>query len=352
LSDTPTLTERIDSLVDGLHDRTVSDDPFTWEDALDDRQRRKDDFEKAAAQLRNFVHVSKRGTVLRILGYGTALPLVALAALWLLQFPPSGTARLIVWGLLGAAALVSAIIAGVVGHIPSVDDDISVAAYTVPRGWSFSRMNGDAAWRKLVSRFSQFNRGDEDQSLTTRIWGYMDEAEKRPFMLFRFDWVEVVYVPVVISNGKTTTTVMQRQEHSYDRHGMFLAVPEANVHFRIAANGAGTLGSPISLEFEALSRAAEISCDTKDELAVRQFLSPAVQEAVFALVQDVSGMLLDVYPGFILLFTDDDFLHETAVRMDETARNFSQTIATTGAAIESFRGKVSGHIDQIRKYND
>lgn len=174
------LAKELGAILDGLHDPTVSDDPFVWSATEGEQQRRHDELRTVRERLASFVYVSRASTIAKLLGMGTLLPLVLLALLFAADLPRNPALRAGTWGPLAVTGGVFVIVAISVWWRPKIDRDISYAVYAIPRGWSFSFLNGAAAWQQLRQRFSYFDRGDEDQSINARIWGFFDDADATP----------------------------------------------------------------------------------------------------------------------------------------------------------------------------
>ena len=356
MSDPGKLAETLNKKLGSLHDPVVSEDPFSWSDSDKDRQAREKTFRDVSEKLNTFIYVSKTGTVVKILLFGTALPLLVLAILYLAGIPAEEDMRLWVWGGLVATAVISAIATVVIADDPDIDSDLALAAYAVPRGWSFSRIKTGKVWQKYQKHFRYFNQGDEDQEIECRIWGYSDAERKRPFQLFHFYFEEVYYTTEFIRDAKGNVIGTRQVKHEipHHRYGIFSALPESKVRFRISeTNGDAGLDTHIALEYGALNKEVDIYCDAKDELTVRQFLSPAVQEVVMEMSNDLSEMHIDFYPGLVLIVTDHDFLDRVVgIELDENTSHFEKAVKPAEDLIEGFRGTLLGSIDKIKKYND
>lgn len=354
MSEADRLAKELNDKLNALHDSAISKDPFYWSDADDDRKRRETIFNEISEKLRNFIYVSKRAVIVKILLFGTALPLVLLAVLYFLNIPNDQDIRLWTFAGIGLIALVSGIIAAIIADDPDIDSDLSLAVYTIPRGWSFSRINNENVWNAYTEQFGYFNRGDENQYIGTRIWGYTDIERKQPFQLFHFHYDTVYYVPVTRKVGNSTITTMEKRVTPHDYYGMFLAILESKVRFRITeVGGDAGMDSHIKLEYGALNKAVDIYCDEKDELAVRQFLSPAVQEKIMGLSDDIDGMHLDFYQGLVLIITNHDFLDDVSgIELNKNTANFMESVRPAGDRIEKFRNYLIKCFKQIRKYND
>lgn len=242
MSDVSKLADVINEKLDTLHDSAVSEDPFVWSDSKKDRKARTATFRDISEKFTLFVYVPKTGTVVKILLFGTVLPLVALTVLYLTKTPVDEDIRLWVWGGLGVVAIISGIVAAIIAHDPNISSDLCLAAYTVPRNWSFSRAHTKKTWRLYQKHYGYFDQGDEDQAIRCRIWGYLDEKRERPFQLFHFYFETVYYTTEIIrdSNGKMVGTRQVKHEVPHHRYGMFAAMPESKIHFRITKNG-GTI---------------------------------------------------------------------------------------------------------------
>ena len=355
MSDASKLADTLNQNLNTLHDPTVSEDPFSWSDSDKDRQVRTATFRYISDKLTSFVYVSKTGLVTKILLLGTVLPLVSLAVLYLTETPVDEDMRLWVWGGLGVTAVISGIVAAIIADDPNIDSDLSITAYTVPKGWSFSRVNGRDTWEAYRKKFSYFKRGDEDQVIRTRIWGYSDTDKKRPFQLFHFYFETVYYTTKFIRDAKGNITGSRRVKHEvpHHRYGMFVSMPESKVHFRITENGDTGYDTQIKLEYGALNKAVNVGCNSKDELAVRQFLSPAVQEILMKMSDDWSDMHIDFCPGLVLIVTNNDFLDKVVgIELDENTSRFMESVKPVGDLIEQFRVSLAEGLDKIKKYND
>lgn len=347
-SDSTALAEHINGLIDAFHVDTASDDPFEWTPTAAYGQG-KATLAKVAELLRGYHHVSKAGTVTMILVFGVALPLLLALGAWQLQIPSDPDVRFYTYIGLGVITLISAVIAGVIGTPEEIDLDIGLAWYCITRGWGFSRLHQEAVWERYQKRFNYFDCGDEDQEVRLRIWGKTDDG--RPFQIFTFYYEDVTYVPVTVTTGKTTTTVMQKVETPHHRYGIFLTVPESKVRFRISEVG-GSFGKRVELESAAFNDAVGVYCDPADEAAVVKFLSPAVILAMQEFFANLDGVVLDFYPGMLLVATEHDFLGDGSVTLNEHAPQFETRLARFGDGIERFRSTIDGAVDTFRKYND
>src|SRR3989344_7888645 len=350
MSEASKLAEDLNNKLDSLHDSVVSDNPFSWSDSEEDREKRQHTFREISEKLSGFKYVSKAGAVLKIVLLGTVLPLGVLGLLYYLDFPADENARLFTWGGLALTALVSVIVAVIVGSIPSLDDEISLAAYTVPRGWSFSQKKSGKVWDEYQERFSYFDRGDENQYIGTRIWGHTDKERKLPFQMFHFhyDDVEYVQVPTYDSKGNFTGFRTEKRVHPHNRYGIFLTVPESKTRFRITEIGGDAgLDSSMKLEYADLNKAVDIYYKAEEELQVKQFLSPVVQEALMNLSNDFPDMLLDFYPGMALLATSHDlFGNFYEVSLDENAPKFLEAVKPVGERIDSAINSIREKMDR------
>ena len=355
MSDASKLAETLNEKLNTLHDQVVSENPFSWSDSDKDRQVRTAIFRDISEKLTSFVYISKTGTVIKILLFGTVLSLVSLAILYLTETPVDEDMRLWVWGGLGVIAIIFAIVAAIIADDPNIDSDLSLAAYTAPRGWSFSRVNSEKTWEVYRKHFGYFDQGDEDQDIRCRIWGYLDEKRKRPFQLFHF-YFETVYYTTEFTHdakGNITGTRQVKHEVPHHRYGMFISMPESKVYFRITENGNTGYDTKIKLEYGALNKAVNVGCNSKDELAVRQFLSPAVQEIIMKMSDNWSDMHIDFCPGLVLVVTNNDFLDKVGeIELDENAPHFMESVKPAGDLIEQFRAPLVDCLDKIKKYND
>lgn len=117
--------------------------------------------------------------------------------------------------------------------------------------------------------------------------------------------------------------------------------------------GSGQRPESIRLEYGELNDAVDVHCHAADELAVRQFLSPAVQEVALELSRELRGMHLDFYPGFVLVASKEDFLDGAPhVRLNRDAPRFEERIQPWIEGVESFRVAVDNGLRRIAKYND
>lgn len=352
------LAEAINEKLATLHDQVISEDPFLWSGSEKDCRTREKAFQDVSKKLSTFIYVSKTGVVTKILLFGVALPLILLAVLYFTQMPTEEDMRLLAWGGLIVVAVISGIIAAIVADDPDIDNSISLAAYTVPKGWSFSRHNGSKVWKVYSQKFNYFNQGDENRYIGTRVWGYIDhteESKKHPFQLLHFHYDEVRWETEVYTDSKGNLQIRQvKRVYPHDRYGMFIVVPESKVRFRITeVCGDDDLNTHIKLEYGALNKAVDVYCDSKDELAVRRFLSPAVQEVVMQLSKDLGGMHLDLYPGFVMIITSHDFLDKVSeIELDEQAPRFLELVRPAGDRIERFRKYLTDGVNKIQKYND
>src|SRR3989344_6212129 len=329
MSDASKLAETLNQNLNTLHDPTISEDPFYWSDSDKDRQTRTATFRDISEKLTSFVYVPKTGTVIKILLFGTLLPLVSLAICYLTETPTDEDIRLWVWGGLGVIAVISGIVAAIIADDPNIDSDLSLATYAIPRNWSFSRVNSEKTWEVYRKHFGYFDQGDEDQEIRCRIWGYLDEKRKRPFQLFHFYFETVYYTTEFTRDAKGNITGSRQVKHEvpHHRYGMFVAMPESKAHFRITENGNTGYDTKIKLEYGELNKAVNVGCNAKDELAVRQFLSPAVQEIVMKMSDDWSDLHIDFYPGLVLVVTNNDFLDKVGeIELDENATHFIESV--------------------------
>lgn len=347
-TDPAALAGRINEIIDAFHVDSVSDDPFAWTPTAA-YANGKATLATVADLLRGYRHVSKTGTVTMLLLLGAALPLLLAFGAWQQQVFIDEEVRFWVCASLCAVALISTILACVIGTPEEVDLDLGLAWYCITRGWGFSRLHQEAVWERSHKRFTYFNRGDEDQAIRLRIWGTTEDG--RPFQIFTFYYVTVTYVPVTVTTGKTTTTVMQKVETPHHRYGIFLTVPESTVRFRISETDGG-FGKRVELESGAFNDAVGVSCDPADEAAVVKFLSPAVIVAMQEFFANLDGITLDFYPGMLLVGTHHDFVGDGSVTLDEHAPQFEAKMQRFSDGIERFRSTIDNAVNAYRKYND
>ena len=108
----------------------------------------------------------------------------------------------------------------------------------------------------------------------------------------------------------------------------------------------------MQLESTAFNDAVGVFCSLADEAAVVKFLSPAVILAMQEFFAHLDGVVLDFYPGILLVGTAHDFLGNGSVTLDVHAPQFEAGIARFGDGIERFRSYVDGAVNTFRKYND
>jgi len=347
-----TLAKEINAALAGLHDRSASADPFEWSNDEQDTQRRRAEIEALSKQLSAYAHVSRAATAAKLLLLGTVLPGGLFALLVWLDFPASAGPRAWVWTLLLVTAFCFAVVAVATWWPSTVGEDISFALYAVPRGWSFSRLHGRAVWKKLRDRYGYFDRGDEDQQITARVWGYLDEERHRPFMMFVFHWIDIERSSRYNASKKRVETRKLRIPR--ERHGIFVAMPEAQVRIRVSeTEKTHSSDRSIRLEYGALNKAAEISCRESEELEARKFLSPAVQEVLMMFSEGLPGMHLDVFPGHVLIVSELKFLdHPPRIKLNCDGAGFESRIAPWIEDVETFRATVDDGLSRIAKYND
>lgn len=345
MSKSSELADQINAGLNSLHDTIVDGNPFLWSDSEGDQQRRKAVLDDITEKFRSFVYVPRTKTVNKILLFGVGVPLISMAILYLTGLPADEETKFWAWAILIAAAAISAIAAAIVADDPNIGSELALAVYAIPKGWSFSCVNRKSTWEAYCEKFPYFKRGDENRYIGTRIWGY---ADKLPFQLFHFHWDDVQ------ESYNAATKTYQRIVIPNDRYGMFCQVPELKVRFRVTeTEGDGGLGARIELEYNALNKAVNIYCDPDDELQVRKFLSPAVQEVMMLMSDRIGGMHIDFYPGFMMIITKEDFLsgvHE--IELDRQATRFLELIEPAVNRIETFRTSLADGIAQMRKYND
>ncbi|MDO8599236.1 MAG: hypothetical protein Q7S02_03955 [bacterium] len=346
--DPEALAGHINGLIDQFHVDTVSDDPFEWTPTAT-YARGKAVLAEVAELLRGYRHVSKAGKVTMILVFGAVLPLFTTLGAWQLHMPRDDEIRFWTCFGLGVVTLIAIVSACVIGALEEIDLDIGLAWYCISRGWGFSRLDQEEMWERYRKRFDYFDCGDEDQEIRLRIWGKTDDG--RPFQLFTFYYETVTYVPVTTRVGKSTVTTIRKVETPHHRYGIFLTVPESKVRFRISEVG-GSFGKRVELESAAFNDAVGISCDPADEAEVVKFLSPAVIVAMQEFFANLDGVVLDFYPGMLLVGTEHDFLGNGSVTLDEHAPQFESQLTHFGDGIEQFRSCIDGAVTTFRKYND
>ncbi|OHB20565.1 MAG: hypothetical protein A3J67_00290 [Parcubacteria group bacterium RIFCSPHIGHO2_02_FULL_48_10b] len=344
------LASRINGLIDQFHVNAVSEDPFEWQ-PTSAYAKGKEILAEVADLLRGYQHVSKKGVVTKILLFGVGLPLLLALGAWQLQIPSGEDARVIVYISLGVVALGVIIAAAVIGTPEEIDLDFGLAWYTISRGWAFSRCNQSAAWELYCKRFGYFNCGDEDQGIPLRIWGTTEDG--RPFQLFEFYYETVYYTTEYTHDekGNITGSYQVKHEDPHYRYGIFLKVPESKVRFRISEIG-GDFGKRVELESAAFNDAVGVYCDEADEAEVVKFLSPAVIVAMEEFFTNLDGVVLDFYPGMLLVGTEHDFLGDGSVTLNENAPRFEEEANRFGEGIEKFRAYIDGAVNAFRKYND
>lgn len=349
-ADPKELADRINGLIDQFHVTTVSDDPFEWKPTPQYANSTKI-LSEVADLLRGYRHVSKKGVVTKILLLGMGLPLVAALSIWLLQLPSSEDYRFFTFIGLGIVALASVVVAFVVGSPKEIDFDFGLAWYAISQGWAFSRLNETKAWERYRKRFGYFDCGDEDQEIRLRIWGSTKDG--RPFQLFEFYYETVYYTTEAIRDSKGNVIGHRQVKHEdpHYRYGIFLTVPESKVRFRISEVGGG-FGKQVELESAVFNNAVDVSCDGSDEAEVVKFLSPAVIVAMEEFFANLDGVVLDFYPGMLLVGTEENFLGDGSVTLDKNAPQFEERIKSFGEGIEKFRAYIDGAVNTFRKYND
>ena len=184
-----------------------------------------------------------------------------------------------------------------------------------------------------------------------RIWGVTED--RRPFQMFKFYYETVYYTTEYTRDAKGNITGSYRVKHEvpHDRYGIFLKVPESKVRFRISEDG-GEFGKRVELESAAFNDAVGVYCNEADEAEVVKFLSPAVIVAMEEFFANLDDVVLDFYPGMLLVGTDDDFLGDGSVTLDESAPQFEAAVNRFGERIERFRAYIDGAVNTFRKYND
>lgn len=348
--DPATLAGRINGRIDAFHVNSVSDDPFAWAPTAAYAQG-KATLAEVAELLRGYRHVSKAGTVITIVLCGVVLPLLLALGAWLLEIPSDPDVRFWTCVGLGVIAVVCGSIAAAIGTPEEIDLDIGLAWYCITRGWGFSRLHQEGVWERYQQRFSYFDCGDEDQEVRLRIWGKTDDG--RPFQIFTFYYETVYYTTEYThdAKGNITGSYQVKHEEPHERYGIFLKVPECTVRFRISEAG-GDFGKRVELESGAFNDAVGVYCDPKDEAAVVKFLSPAVIVAMQEFFAKLDGVVLDFYPGMLLVGTEHDFVGDGSVTLDEHAPQFETQLTHFGDGIERFRSYVDQAVNTFRKYND
>lgn len=349
-TDPAALAGRINGLIDAFHVDSVSDDPFAWTPTAA-YATGKATLAAVADLLRGYRHVSKAGTVTMLLLLGAALPLLLAFGAWQQQVFIDEEVRFWVCVSLCAVALISTILACIIGTLEEVDLDLGLAWYCVTRGWGFSRLHQEEAWGRYRTRFTYFDRGDEDQAIRLRIWGKTDDG--RPFQIFTFYYETVYYTTAYTHDAKGNITGSYQVKHEvpHHRYGIFLTVPESTVRFRVSETDGG-FGKRVELESAAFNDAVSVSCDPADEAAVVKFLSPAVIVAMQEFFANLDGVTLDFYPGILLVGTHHDFLGDGSVTLNEHAPQFEARLARFGDGIERFRTTIDQAVNTFRKYND
>lgn len=347
------VAERINGLIDSLHDKTVSSDPFLWPDSDDDRKKRLNTYEVVKHKLLNYKHVSKKGAVTKLILFGVLPPLLVIGAMYFAGLPQDEDSQLYVYGGLALISTVFGIIAFAVGYIQSIDSDLTLAAYAIPRGWSFSRMNQGETWDLYRNQFSYFDRGDENRYIGKRLWGYLDDNERtRPFQMFHFHYDEVTEELYYDSVSKSWET--ERVVHPYDRYGVFAAMKESRARFRVTElDDSGNFDKKIRLEYGKLNKSVNVYCNSKDEMEVIKFLSPAVQEEILKMSDGLSGMQVDFYDGFVFIATENDLFGDLrGVRLDENTFAYEETIKPSLVHLDNSVRYFGAALAVIKKYND
>ncbi|MCG8470068.1 MAG: hypothetical protein MJB57_17980 [Gemmatimonadetes bacterium] len=236
---------------------------------------------------------------------------------------------------------------------PAVDLDLGLALYTVPRGWSFSRINGRNVWERYAERYGAFIRGDKDQSIPLRLWGRLDDASSRAFQMFQFRWVDIEHRTRAGTSGGKSAAHAEAVDVTRSYWGMFIEVPESKTRFRLMEGKSAGFEEKLNFEYAAFDRALNVYCDAADELAVRQFLSPAVLEIGLGLARDFRQVALDFFPGYVLILSGDDFLAGLRdTKIDDETALFDRRLTPGLDRVEAFRRSLSERIDEMRKYND
>ena len=217
--DADALADGLNELLDELHDPVVSADPFAWTDEESRIARARETLEVVAESLREYRHRRRLPSPRQLLFLLGTATLATLGGFVAADTPDQG--------LRTAAMILTLLLVGVLGlavlfliRRPAVDLDLGLALYTVPRGWSFSRINGRNVWERYAERYGAFIRGDKDQSIPLRLWGRLDDASSRAFQMFQFRWVDIEYhIRTSASGGKSAARTEAVAEHPSDDHG-------------------------------------------------------------------------------------------------------------------------------------
>lgn len=338
------LAAELNRQLASLNVKTVSGDPFEWKSNADQQKL----FGEVTDKLQKFVYASRTKVVGKTFALGVAAPLIILAIVYFLHYPQDESVRLWSECILGVVIIAGGLLTRSVIKDPSIDEDLYFAAFTVPKGWSFSTINQKSAWKAIRNSFGYFDKGDENQKIRTRIWGWLDNAREHPFQLLSFHYDTVTYQPVPI--GKTV--MLQRVVMPHERTGMFCAMAESKVRFRITeTEGNDGLDSQMNLEFAQLNKAVNVYYDSKDELAVKKFLSPAVEEIVMGLSDKIDGMSIDFFHGFILVMSKEEIFDDiNGIHLDGNAPRFIDRLPEMFGNVENFRFLIADGIAKICKY--
>lgn len=333
-----------------LNDQTISDNPFKWD--IGNADKRRETLSYVQEKLSGFVYVPRTDKVKKIVAVGVVLPLVPLLVLLFanLQVPVDYETLFYIEGALALWVIAGLIYAWRVADDPNIDLDLFLALYAIPKGWSFSRANSSEAWETYKERFGYFNRGDEGQGIRVRVWGWLDNAKQKAFQILQFHYDTVYYTTTTV-NGVTTRT---KHVVPHNRFGIFIQMPESKKRFRITETGENPgFAAEMDTNYAELEKAVNIFHDPGDEQEIRKFLSPAVLRVLMEMSDAIGAMVLDFYPGFVMIMTEDDFTdHLYEIELNRNTSGFAEAASSFIADIENFRSRIADGIAGIAKYND
>lgn len=205
------------------------------------------------------------------------------------------------------------VISGKNGKISELSDFIFEKDILFDNGLSFIDVSkcGSSLFDKYAGSFGDFRgRGDENKKIESLLAGdYSGKEAKFSYSYYKFHYVEVYYVPVPVTVGKTTIMTMQRRTRDCYRYGLNTEFKH-RTEFAIVSSG-GNFEYPCEWSSESQIFNSQFSVYAKDELTVARFLTPAVILAFEEICEYFSNLNLEVNSEgqMNISFVDNDIIN-------------------------------------------
>jgi hypothetical protein len=229
-------------------------------------------------------------------GIGAAVALLIGLALYAMDGQPP----LIGWiGLfVGLAAVIGSLVwVGVnSGRISSISDQIFDKDICFDNHLEYQAIDGlrTDIYEAYRREFGDFRgRGDEQRYVSRQVQGHWIGPDRvMQYEYYQFHYVEVYYVPVTRTVGKTTITTMERRTRTCYRYGIIVDFPYAEEGVAlIGSGGRYPYADSFKVTAPEFNDHYRVVCDST--IAAARLLKPAVVLALIDLAHHFSGLSLE-----------------------------------------------------------